>query len=107
MTNELDSNAQSSNKMINGRLALDAFVFYQIRTFRGQMLDVRGASTSDNADIIEYPANNKDNQRFLVFTLDDGYSIIAAKNSGKLFRMVQSVATNPVLVQDSYRNVDT
>nr|7Y78_A Chain A, Toxin [Bacillus thuringiensis]7Y78_B Chain B, Toxin [Bacillus thuringiensis]7Y78_C Chain C, Toxin [Bacillus thuringiensis]7Y78_D Chain D, Toxin [Bacillus thuringiensis] len=94
------------NEIDNGIKALDPFNFYRIRTFCGKMLDVVGQSTSDNAMVVQYSINNKPNQNFLVFTLDDGYSIIAAENSGKVLDISEDFFFKGMLIQYHFANSD-
>ncbi|EJR24476.1 RICIN domain-containing protein [Bacillus cereus] len=94
MTNELDSNTQDSNKIDNGILTLDPFTFYYIRTFCGKVLDVARGSIDDKTPIVQYHSTNQQlNQQFLIFALDDGYSIITSLISGKVLDIAQ---TGPV-----------
>ncbi|MGG2134755.1 phosphatidylinositol-specific phospholipase C domain-containing protein [Bacillus sp. S2(2024)] len=106
MTNELDSNTQCFNEIDNGIQALDPYTFYRIRTFCGKMLDVVGQSTADNAMVVQYSVNNKKNQNFLIFTLDDGYSVIASENSGKVLDISQSLIFKGILIQYGFENAD-
>ncbi|MET0403858.1 MAG: RICIN domain-containing protein, partial [Cystobacter sp.] len=50
-----------------------------------KVLDVRGRSTADGADIIQYTNANSDNQLWLLEPQADGYYVIVSKNSGKAF----------------------
>lgn len=84
MTHEVNEDLQYLEELRNEIKALEPFTFYRIRTFCGKMLDVAGQSTSNDAFVVQYPINNQKNQNFLVFNLDDGYSIIAAEHSGKV-----------------------
>ncbi|PFX69849.1 insecticidal toxin [Bacillus cereus] len=99
MTNGLDSNTQDSNELDNGVLALDPFTFYHIRTFCGKTLDVTNSSIADHAMIIQHHSNNQLNQQFLIFTLDDGYSIITSVISGKVLDISQSGSLKGHVIQ--------
>nr|WLN44374.1 Tpp insecticidal protein [Bacillus thuringiensis] len=106
MSNELNAIEQDSNEKMSEIKALDPFTFYRIRTFCGKMLDVVGHSTSDNALVVQYSINNQANQNFLIFTLDDGYSIIAAENSGKVLDISQHSLIKGILIQFGFGNAD-
>ncbi|MEZ4429133.1 MAG: tectonin domain-containing protein [Nannocystaceae bacterium] len=49
----------------------------------GLVLDVRGASKNDEADVLGFPWHGGDNQRWLLTELGDGRFSISAKHSGK------------------------
>ncbi|WP_241139327.1 RICIN domain-containing protein [Bacillus mycoides] len=104
MTNEQIEKNLDSNKV----KSLDKFTFYRIRTFCGKMLDVPGQSTSNDVHVIQHAINNQKNQNFLVFPLDDNYSVIAAEHSGKVLDVSQRgwpVVYRPI-VQYDFANAD-
>ncbi|WP_219375743.1 RICIN domain-containing protein [Bacillus mycoides] len=78
--NLIPSEVLASGKQIS----FPDFNFYNIRTFAGKYFDITKGSTDDRAFAVQYARNNSDNQKFLIFTLDNGYSVIAAKHSGKV-----------------------
>ncbi|PFK00246.1 RICIN domain-containing protein, partial [Bacillus cereus] len=51
----------------------------------GKVADVNNGSQSDNANIIQWTAQQSDNQKFLFFPLDGEMYAIAAKSSGKVW----------------------
>lgn len=80
-----DENLIPSEVLASGKqISFPDFNFYNIRTFAGKYFDISKGSTDDRAFAVQYAGNNSDNQKFLIFTLDNGYSVIAAKHSGKV-----------------------
>ncbi|WP_426952654.1 RICIN domain-containing protein [Bacillus mycoides] len=104
MNNELNGKMRESNELDSGILALDPFTFYRIRTFCGKMFDVSGQSTANEARVVQYSTNNKKNQNFLIFTLDDNYSIIAAEHSGKVLDIADTGTIKGRLIQHNFTN---
>ena len=51
----------------------------------GKVLDVYKGLKDDSTKVIQYNFNNGDNQKFLLFSLDDNSYMIGAKHSGKVF----------------------
>lgn len=72
------------------------FTFYRIRTFCGKALDVPGATTNDDAVIVQYDIHNQKHQNFLIFALDHGYSVIPAEHSGKVLNVSQKDWSYPI-----------
>lgn len=81
-----DENLIPSEVLASGKqISFPDFNFYKIRTFCGKYIDIDGGSTANEKFAFQYTVSNSDNQRFLIFTLDNNYSVIAAKHSGKVF----------------------
>ncbi|MCD2338586.1 MULTISPECIES: RICIN domain-containing protein [Bacillus] len=91
------------------RISFPDFYFYKIRTFCGKYIDIQDASTANNKAAIQYTANNNNNQKFLIFTLDNNYSVIAAKHSGKVLD-IMDIPLGPglpfMLIQYDFQNGD-
>ncbi|MED2935513.1 RICIN domain-containing protein [Bacillus wiedmannii] len=118
MSNENSTQGNKNTPLINdedsipsevrasgARISFPDFNFYNIRTFADMHVDIAGGSTDDRAPAVQYFKNNSDSQKFLIFTLDNNYSIIAAKHSGKVF----DLAYNPSgdrLLQYYFNNGD-
>lgn len=80
-----DENLIPSEVLASGKqISFPDFNFYKIRTFCGKYVDIERGSMDDSARALQYDARNVDHQRFLIFTLDNNYSVIAAKHSGKV-----------------------
>lgn len=91
------------------RISFPDFNFYKIRTFCGKYIDIQDGSTANEKAAFQYTVNNSDNQRFLIFTLDNNYSVLAAKHSGKVLD-VMDLPNFPglpdMLIQYDFQNGD-
>ncbi|PGU51711.1 MULTISPECIES: RICIN domain-containing protein [Bacillus cereus group] len=119
MTNENNTNTSASNGenlipsevLASGKqISFPDFNFYKIRTFCGKYIDIRGGSMDDLAYALQYTGHNADNQKFLIFTLDNNYSVIAAKHSGKVMDIWDTPNFPPglpdILTQYYFKNGD-
>ncbi|PFS55639.1 RICIN domain-containing protein [Bacillus thuringiensis] len=105
-----DENLIPSEVLASGKqISFPDFHFYKIRTFCNKYIDIQDSSTANEKAAIQYTMNNQDNQRFLIFTLDNNYSVIAAKHSGKVLDMM-SIPIFPgipfLLIQYDFKNGD-
>jgi hypothetical protein len=50
----------------------------------GKVLDVSGGGTNDGTEVVQFPTNGGDNQRFLAVPVGNGYVRLVAKHSGKV-----------------------
>nr|WLN44377.1 Tpp insecticidal protein [Bacillus thuringiensis] len=66
------------------KISFPDFNFYKIRTFCGKYVDIQHKSTEDGKFVTQYTGYDIDNQKFMIFTLDNDFSVIAAKHSGKV-----------------------
>ncbi|PGS81799.1 insecticidal toxin [Bacillus thuringiensis] len=103
MAYEVNEDKQYLEELEKEVKVLEPYTFYRIRTFCGKMFDVSGQSHANSATVTQYSINNQKNQNFLVFNLDDGYSIIAAEHSGKVLDLSQSIYW---IIQYDFRNAD-
>ncbi|NEW06365.1 insecticidal toxin [Paenibacillus sp. SYP-B3998] len=104
MINEEDS-IPNELKASGARISFPDFNFYNIRTFAGKYADVAGGTGNGNP-VVQYHANGSDNQKFMIFTLDNNYSIFAAKHSGKVFDLAYNSFFGNYLVQFDFHNGD-
>ncbi|QWI77923.1 RICIN domain-containing protein (plasmid) [Bacillus mycoides] len=105
-----DENLIPSEALASGKqISFPDFNFYKIRTFCGKYVDIRGGSTDDDIPAVQYTGRNVDNQKFLIFTLDNNYSVIAAKHSGKVLDIISLPFPFPepiALIQYYFKNGD-
>ncbi|WP_281281901.1 RICIN domain-containing protein [Catenovulum sediminis] len=63
--------------------AIDNGVYTITSNYSGKLVEVGSASTTDGANISQWPANGHDTQKWLVTATDDGYYSLVNLNSGK------------------------
>ncbi|QWI73171.1 RICIN domain-containing protein (plasmid) [Bacillus mycoides] len=105
-----DENLIPSEVLASGKqISFPDFNFYKFRTFCGKYVDIRGGSTDDEIPAVQFTEKNVDNQKFLIFTLDNNYSVIAAKHSGKVLDIISFPFPSPqpiALIQYYFKNGD-
>nr|WLN44375.1 Tpp insecticidal protein [Bacillus thuringiensis] len=100
-----DADFIPSEVLASGKqISFPDFNFYNIRTFCGKYVDIVRGSTADRAMAVQHSGNNSENQKFLIFTLDNGYSVIAAKHSGKVLDIMEGQPPLNLLIQYYFQN---
>ncbi|KAA0768462.1 insecticidal toxin [Bacillus sp. BB51/4] len=84
MTNGNKNNEDSVQNEIKSIVDFPDFNIYKIRTNYNKYVDVSGDPNDNFAPIVQHDGHNGNNQKFLIYTLDNGYSVIAARHSGKV-----------------------
>lgn len=107
-----DENLIPSEVLASGKqISFPDFNFYKIRTFCGKYIDISKGSTDDMAFAVQYDSRNVGHQKFQIFTLDNNYSVIAAKHSGKVLDIYSIGGPFPgyepvALIQYYFKNGD-
>ncbi|HDR8053417.1 TPA: RICIN domain-containing protein [Bacillus cereus] len=99
-----DENLIPSEVLASGKqISFPDFNIYKIGSFCGKYVDIPGGST-ENKTAIQFQSQNGDNQKFLIFTLDDGNSVIAAKHSGKVMDVYYNSSGNRIIQFDFHNS---
>ncbi|PEQ40288.1 insecticidal toxin [Bacillus cereus] len=112
MSNESKNNENMNLPIINdedsipseirdsrSKITFPDFNIYKIGTFCGKYVDIPGGANEDSS-AIQFQTQDGDNQKFLIFTLDDSYSIIAARHSGKVMDAYYNSSQNRIIQFD-------
>gem|GEM_PF-6282799 len=84
---------------------MELFKYHKIKIkHSNKVLDIKGDAMSCNSEIVQHRDKSRDceDQKFIIFTLDDGYMIFASKQSGKVLGIYKNQQTDEtkLVIQD-------